>query len=138
MYEANNFISALITEPFCDFTEEYEELLGDWYGDDLSLFDIDDEDLCHAVRKMTSVTRFWCTAPYPPLTSYEKLRRKYETLLAIHSFLIEAYINLREENERLVGACRDSRRKIIAIKINRGCGYAKKRRFHKNGDTPAA
>jgi len=138
MYDANNYISALLTEPFCDLTEEYEELLKDWYGDDLSLFDIDDEDLASAVRRLTDLERFWFTSTYPPLTSYEKLRRKYETLLAIHSCLIEAYENLRDDNEKLVVACRQNTSKIAPTKINCGCGYTKERRHRKNDESNAA
>ena len=116
MYPETNFISALLAEPFCDLAEEYEELLTDWYGDDLALFDIYDEDLCQAVRKLQSVTRLCWTATYPQMTSYEKLRCKYEALLNVHSCLIEAYGNLSDENEKLGKTCRDSRKKILKLK----------------------
>jgi len=131
MSESRNYIDALITETFFDATEELDELLRDWYGDDISLFNLDDEDLSIAARSLTRVIRFWGTATYPPLTSYEKLRRKYEALLAIHSCLIEAYGNLRDENEKLVVASQHDKRKIISTRIKGGCGSVKERRLSK-------
>ena len=125
-------------KPTNDLNEEYEELLMDWYGDDISLLDIDDIDLYDVVGRLTSLLRFWRTDFDCPLTSYEKLRRKYEALLYVHSNLIEAYAYLSDVNEQLVKACRNGKRIIDSTKINRGCSSAKERRQMKNDETSAA
>jgi len=104
MYEANKYIHALFNEPFCDLAEEYEELLRDWYGDDISLFDLDDEDLSEALRRLTQIDRFWRTASKPDPSHYEKLRRKYDLLLELYSSLAEDYNNLRNDNRKLAVA----------------------------------
>ena len=138
MSETSMYISELLQETFYDFTEEYDELLNDWYGDDLSIFNPDDEDLYDVVKRLTRKIRFWCTSPNPPLSSYEKLRRKYESLLAIHSRLIEAHCSLRDENEQLAKAFRHGQRKNITTKIKYGCGCAMERRYEKNDEESVA
>lgn len=101
MYDPSKYIRALIAEPFCDLADEYWGLLKDWYGDDLSLFDIDDEDLSEALRRLTQIDRFWRTDPKPYRTPYEKLRRKYDLLLELYSSLADDYNNLRNVNSKL-------------------------------------
>jgi len=138
MYEIRKDTNVLITEPFCDFTEEFEDLLMDWYGDDLSIFNIDDDDLCHIVGRLANLLRFWCTDCDVPISSYEKLRRKYEALITIHNRLLEAYSNLLDDNEQLAKACRYGKRKIISTKIKDGCGSVKERRYPKSDTSSAA
>jgi len=138
MSKAKNYIDALLTETFYDATENLDELLRDWYGDDLSLFNIDDPDLSIAARSLTRYIQFWGTAAYPPLTSYEKLRRKYDALLDVHSNLLEEYAILRDEKAQLAETCRCLRRRIFSTKIKGGCGSAKERRRLKNDEMSAA
>jgi len=139
MSETSNFINAILTEASYDFTEEYEELLKDWYGDDISMFNPDDEDLLDVARCLTRHIEFWRTASDPkyPWTSYEKLRYKYEMLLRVHSNLLEAYSYLVDEKEQLVEDCRYFHRKIGPTIIKGGCGNVLERRL-KNGDSDAA
>jgi hypothetical protein len=90
---ASDYISGILNEPWYDVTEEYAELLSQWYGDDLSLFDADDEELAVCVRRLTRTFRYWRTDP-DLMTPYEKLRRKYEALTEQYQRLVDEYHTL--------------------------------------------
>jgi hypothetical protein len=85
---ASNTITGILGASFHDVTEEYAELLQDWYGEDLSLLDHDDEDLATAVRAMTRRIGYWRTGSIR-MTPYERLRAKYEALIEMHQSLME-------------------------------------------------
>jgi hypothetical protein len=90
---ASDYISGILNEPWYDVTEQYAELLSQWYGDDLSLFDADDEELAVCVRRLTRTFRYWRTDP-DLMTPYEKLRRKYEALTEQYQCLLDEYYTL--------------------------------------------
>jgi hypothetical protein len=87
---ASDYISGILNEPWYDVTEEYSELLSVWYGDDLSLIDVDDEDLAVCVRGLTRTFRYWRTDP-GHMTPYERLRREYEALTEQHQRIVDEY-----------------------------------------------
>jgi hypothetical protein len=98
---ASDYISGILNEPWYDVTEEYAELLSQWYGDDLSLFDADDEELAACVRRLTRTFRYWRTDP-GHMTPYEKLRREYEALTEQYQRIVDEYrILLAESKTRM-------------------------------------
>jgi hypothetical protein len=101
MSVASNYISGILNEPWYDVTEEYTELLSQWYGEDLSLFDADDEDLAECVRRLTRTFRYWRTNPRQ-MTPYEKLRSEYYALTEQHQRLLDEYRILLAETENRV------------------------------------
>jgi hypothetical protein len=88
MSMASNTVAGILNATFYDVTEEYASLLKDWYGDDLSSIDCDDEDLADAVWELTRSINYWRTDP-DRMTPYEKLRAKYEALMETHQSLLD-------------------------------------------------
>jgi hypothetical protein len=138
MNEANEYIRGLLAESWYDITEEYGELLRKWYGEDISMFDPEDEDLCDSIRRLTSTFRFWCCGPPFVLTPYEKLRGEYDALIELHAQLLEEYVLLLKQSEQLAWACQENRRKAISPKIKGGSKSTAERRIRKNDDSDAA
>jgi hypothetical protein len=129
MSMASNYISGILNEQWYDVTEEYSELLSQWYGDDLSLFDTDDEDLAICLRRLSRTFRYWRTNP-GHMTPYEKLRRDYEALTEQCRALIDDNAALRAETTRLLADCRESAR----TKKKRSCrSKGKERKEIRNG-----
>jgi hypothetical protein len=95
---ASDYISGILNEPWYDITEEYAGLLSQWYGDDLSLFDADDEELAVCVRRLTRTFRYWRTDP-GHMTPYEKLRREYEALTEQYQRIVDEYHILLAESK---------------------------------------
>ena len=120
MSSISDFIESHLNETLgYEMREKYEELLYDWYGDDLSLFNPDDEDLAIAFINLRKNDLFWRTNPV--LTSpYQKLRRKYDALLESYMQIVDDYKTACFEKEQLAAACRKTRRQVIALKINGG------------------
>jgi hypothetical protein len=138
MYIAKHFIESLLNETVgYDMREEYTGLLFEWYGDDLSGFDPDDEDLIVAFERLRSNYTFWRTGPYN-VSPYQKLRAKYDALLETYMQSIDELTALRHENEQLAMACRKSQRMGVSNKIKGGCGSAKKERRLIKNDRPDA
>jgi hypothetical protein len=69
-------------------TEPYEQLLREWYGEDLSLFNSEDPDLATLIYGLTRNNHYWTFNPNT-MTSYEKLRAKYDVLLSACEQLFE-------------------------------------------------
>jgi len=90
MSNASNIIAGVLGLSVFDVTDEYAQLLEDWYGDDLSLLDYDDDDLATAVNRLTRSIAFWRTNPNR-LSPYEKLSLKYEALIEQHRALLDVY-----------------------------------------------
>jgi hypothetical protein len=88
MSMASNTVAGILNATFYDVTEEYASLLKDWYGEDLSSIDYDDEDLADAVRGLTRSINYWRTNP-DRTTPYERLRARYEALIETHQSLLD-------------------------------------------------
>jgi hypothetical protein len=88
MSMASNTVAGILNATFYDVTEEYTNLLKDWYGEDLSRIDCDDEDLADAVRGLTRSINYWRTDP-DRMTPYERLRARYEALIETHQSLLD-------------------------------------------------
>jgi len=73
-----------------DMREEAEQLLSEWYGGDLSAFDPDDQELNMAFAGLMRTLLFSKKGAYA-ISSYEKLRMKYDALLEVHTKLIEEH-----------------------------------------------
>jgi len=138
MYNESNFIESLLDETLgYDMREEYADLLSDWYGDDISLFDPDDEDLNIAFRRLNNTYTFWKTSRY--VTSpYQKLRMKYDLLLESYMQLIEDLQTALHEKGQLAKFCYDGKRQVVTTKTNGGCNAGLERRASENGRTDAA
>jgi hypothetical protein len=91
---AKNTIAGILNASFYDVTEEYAQLLEDWYGVDMSLIDHDDEDLANLVWGLTRSIDYWRTN-LNRLTPYEKLRIRYEALIEQHQALLEDYLDVK-------------------------------------------
>ena len=113
MSVASNYIAGILNEPWYDVTEEYDELLSQWYGEDLSLFDADDEELAACVRRLTRTFRYWRTNP-EQMTSYEKLRSEYEALTEQHQCLLDEYRILLAETKNQAAPPVTSQLNVIA------------------------
>jgi hypothetical protein len=135
----SSYIECHLNESFgFEMGEVYEELLYDWYGEDLSLFDPDDEDLAIALTDIRKISMFWRTCPVQ-MSSYEKLRRLYDALLELYLQLVEDYNAVCLEKEQLALACQKVNRKILTLTIKGGCGSAAiERRFQKHVRNDAA
>jgi hypothetical protein len=95
MNKANLFTQEILNETsWYDITEEYALLLREWYGEDLSLFDPNDEDFADSVRRLTKTFRYWRAKPQYLITPYEKLRNEYECLVEVHAKLMMAYLDI--------------------------------------------
>ena len=117
--------------------EKYDELLYDWYGEDLSLFNPDDEDLAIAFNTLRMNSYFWQINPV--LTSpYQRLKRKYDALLESFMQMIDNYKTICFENEQLALACQKKQRIVISVKTNGGSGVAGERRSLKHDSSDVA
>ena len=133
MFTESRFIESHLNETLgYEMGEAYEELLYDWYGDDLSLFNPDDSDLAIALVSLRKNHLFWHTSPNA-ISPYQKLRRKYDALLESHMQLVDDYREACSEIEQFEKACQVHGRKTIAVKIKGGCSPAKERRPHEIG-----
>jgi hypothetical protein len=81
-----------------DFSEECAGLLSEWYGDDLSSFDPDDEDLNIAFNNLRRSISFWRTGIITA-SPYQKLRIMYDSLLDAYMLLVEDHKMLLAEKE---------------------------------------
>jgi hypothetical protein len=124
MSVASNYISGVLNETWYDVTEEYAELLSQWYGEDLSLFDADDEDLATCVRRLTRTFRYWRTNP-GQMTPYEKLRSEYEALTEQYQCLLDEYRILLAETKNQVEMPDKNHHNVIA-KERRTAGYGQR------------
>jgi hypothetical protein len=132
-----SFVWEMLNESWFDITEEFEELLSEWC-DDLSVVIPDDDiDFNDTVRSITRGYKYWRFNP-DQMTSYERLRTRYDALLEAHIQLINDHQELRAESSRLAWPCRKRARKKVYSSINRGCGSAAERRFAQNVNPDAA
>ena len=90
MSVASDTIAGVLGISVFDVTEDYAQILEDWYGEDLSLLDHDDDDLAAAVRRLLRPIDFWRTNP-KRMTPYEKLRAEHEALIEQHRALLEEH-----------------------------------------------
>ena len=131
MNTTRNLANSLLNESFgYDFSEECAGLLLEWYGDDLSSFDLDDEDLEIAFGRLRTYFTFWRTGRYT-ISPYQKLRLKYDALLESYLQMIDDYRTACSEKEQAEKACQVRGRKTIMVKVKGGCSHAKERRSHK-------
>lgn len=120
---ASDTIAGVLNASFYDVTEEYAELLEEWYGEDLSLIDHDDEGLAAAVWGLTHSIDYWRTNP-ARMTPYEKLRIEYQAL-------VEQYQSILEE-------CSALKATVMLLQETRYSLIKKEREKPKNGESIAA
>jgi hypothetical protein len=138
MYTECNYIESLLYESLgYDMREEYAGLLTDWYGDDLTSFDPDDDDLIDAFRRLNYTYTFWKTSSRS-LSPYQKLRLKYDLLLESYIQLIGDFKAASPEKNLLAQGIQKNSRKIVTAKIKDGCGSVRERRDVKNDRSDAA
>ena len=132
MHNTRNLAESLLNEAFgYDMAEECAALLWEWYGDDLSPFDPDDEDLNIAFGRLRTRWTFWQTDRYA-VSPYQKLRRKYDALIEAYMLLVDDFRAALDENEQLASACQKNHREVVSTKIKGGCGCAIERGCGKN------
>ena len=103
----SNLLGSLLDDSFGhDLTEECAGLLSEWYGDDLSAFDPEDEDLNTAFAGLRRSISFWRAGP-SSISPYQRLRLMYDAILEAYIQLAEDHKDLLEKNEQLMTACRD-------------------------------
>lgn len=138
MNRTSAFIESLLNETLgYDMCEQYAALLYDWYGDDISLFNPDDEDLAIAFNRLRKTDLFWRTSPTAQ-SPYQKLSRKYDILLESYMQLLDVYKNVCAEISGTTKAFAVNNRKIVALKI-KGKGWsATKTSGDLSGDNTAA
>jgi hypothetical protein len=137
MNDQRNYIRGLLYESWFDITEEYEELMQEWYGDPMAVFDPEDADLTDVVRACTKSYRYWHFDPNQ-MTSFERLRMAYDVLVQAHVQLSESYQELLSAYETPKKANDADHIQISAIKIKGGCIRSMERRIGKTNEDAAA
>jgi hypothetical protein len=132
-----NFTQELLNESWFDITEELDDLIGEWYGEASNGFPDNDIDFNDAVRSLISGYRYWRFNP-ETMTSYEKLRSKYEYLLEVHQCLIESYNELLSKSEFATARRKQTQLKSITTKTKGGYIKHNGRRNILNDDSTAA
>jgi len=135
MIQAKHYTEELMTCDWFDITEEYENLLQEWYGDSSAAYNTDDDDFADAFRALAKNYRFW-HFDEKSMTSYERLRARYNALLDLHLDLVELYKDLT--HKKAAAARGKGRRRIISVDIKGGCKPNGERRIsHINGESVA-
>ena len=84
---------AFRSQTWHDITEPFDALLLEWYGDLTDRFDPADEDLADMVMALNQGNPYWKNPP--TMTSFQKIRRKYEWLLDAYALLQDELSALR-------------------------------------------
>jgi len=133
---ASDVIAGVLGVSGFDITEEYARLLEDWYGEDLSLLDHNDDDLAAAVWRLTNSIAFWRMSPRR-MTPYERLRSQYEALIDQHQALMEDHRELHAELDRIQLRHHRTVRKSRLLRVTRRQGTATEGMSKRLGSTAA-
>ncbi|MDR3304571.1 MAG: hypothetical protein LBS85_00860 [Clostridiales Family XIII bacterium] len=137
MIQAKHYTEELMACDWFDITEEYEDLLQEWYGDSSAAYSTDDDDFADSFRALTKNYRFW-HFDEKPMTSYERLRARYNALLDLHLGLVGLYKDFCAAHKEAAAPRDNGQRRIISADIKGGCKPNEERGIsHINGESVA-
>jgi len=139
LYNNVGFIESHLNESLGSYEmgEQYEELLREWFGDEIPIFVPDDYELANAFRNIRLNDLFWRANPHN-ISPYQKLRNKYDVLIEAFMQLSDDYKEICVLYENIISADLDSNKKNSATQIIDECNEDSGRRCIKLENISAA